>query len=62
MRGEPQTFSSGKIYWKKYWEKIDTDIINWEKLFDRSGDDTYKAIYRYSLTSSMKTYTNRNNM
>ena len=24
---------------KKYWEKIDIDIINWEKLFDRSADD-----------------------
>ena len=47
---------------EKYWEKIDTDIINWEKFFDRSADDTYKAIYRYSLTLSMKTYTNRNNM
>ena len=35
----------GKIYWKKYWEKInidtiklDTDTINWEKFFDRFAD------------------------
>ena len=27
-----------RIYRKKYWEKINIDIINWEKLFDRSAD------------------------
>ena len=33
---KPHTFPSGKIYWKKSREKINTDTINWEKLFDRS--------------------------
>ena len=36
--GQPQTFAPGKIYLKKYWEKINIDIIDWEKLFDRSAD------------------------
>ena len=27
-----------KVYWKKYWEKINIDIINWEKLFHRPVD------------------------
>ena len=30
--GQPQLFLPGKIYWKKYWEKIDIDTINSEKL------------------------------
>ena len=30
--------SPGKIYWKKYREKINTDTINWQKLFGRSAD------------------------
>ena len=28
-------FTFGKIYWKNYSEKINIDIINWEKLFDK---------------------------
>ena len=36
--GKPQTFPSSKIYWKKFWEKTNTDLINWEKHFDRSAD------------------------
>ena len=34
--GKSQTFPPGKIYWKKYWEKINIDTTNKEKLFDRS--------------------------
>ena len=30
-------FSTGKIDWKKYWQKINIDIINWEKICDRSA-------------------------
>ena len=36
--GWPDTFPLGKIYWQKYWEKINIDIVNQEKLFDRSAD------------------------
>ena len=32
------TFQPGKIYLKNYWEKINVDIINWEKFFDWSDD------------------------
>ena len=38
IRGSPHTFLPGKIYWKKYWEKVNNDTINWEKLCDRSAD------------------------
>ena len=31
-------FHTGKIYWKKYRQKINLDMINSEKLFDRSAD------------------------
>ena len=31
-------FINFKIYWKKYWEKVNVGTINWEKLFDRSAD------------------------
>ena len=30
--------SRAKAIEKKYWEKTNIDIINWEKLFDRSTD------------------------
>ena len=36
--GLPHTFPPGKIYWKKYWEKLNNDTINWEKLCYRSAD------------------------
>ena len=32
------TFPPSKIFWKKHWEKINIDVINWGKLFDRSVD------------------------
>ena len=31
-------FPQGKIYWKRCWEKINIDKINWQKLFDRSAE------------------------
>ena len=31
-------FSTGQNLLKKKWEKINIDIINWEKLFDRSAE------------------------
>ena len=31
-------FSTGQNVFKKYWEKMSIDIINSEKLFDRSSD------------------------
>ena len=42
MWGNPTRFQY--IYWlwsllkKKYWEKVNIDTINWEKVFDRSAD------------------------
>ena len=44
--------STGQNILKKYWEKINIDIINCEKLFDRSADNKYCAIYRESLILS----------
>ena len=37
-------FPPGKIYLKRYWEEINTDATNWEKLFDRSADHKYYNI------------------
>ena len=31
--GVTPPFPPDKIYWKKYWEKINIDIINWKKTF-----------------------------
>ena len=36
--GSPHPFPPAKIYWKKYWENINIDTINWEKLFDKSTE------------------------
>ena len=30
---EHHNFPTGKIYWKKYWERISIDTINWESFF-----------------------------
>ena len=46
--GYPHNFTPGKIYWKKCWEKIKIEIINWAKLSNRSTD-TNNARYRDSL-------------
>ena len=35
---QPHIFPLGKIYWEKILRKVDIDIINWEKFFDRSAD------------------------
>ena len=31
-------FNREKSIEKNYWEKINIDIVNWEKLFDRSAE------------------------
>ena len=39
MCGNPTHFSTGQnLLKKKYWEKVNIDIINWEQIFDRSAD------------------------
>ena len=38
QRGVTPHFSTRQTLLKKYWEKVNIDITNWEELFDRSPD------------------------
>ena len=38
MWGNPTLFHGANSIEKRYWEKINIDVINWEKIFDRSAD------------------------